>query len=545
MNTTTQAEYIFEASWEVCNKIGGIYTVLSTRAASLQKTHKDKVIFFGPDVWGDVKNPYFIENSYMFLNPWKKAAANEGLNIRVGRWNVPGKPLAVLIDFSKFWEQKDEIYARYWDKFGVNSIAAYGDYDESSIFGYATGVVMESFYRYFKLSSKNPTVAHFNEWMTSFGLFYIKDKLPQVATLFTTHATSIGRSIAGNNKPLYDHLHNYDGDQMAQELNMVSKHSTEKQAAHYADCFTTVSEITDAECEQLLEKKADIVTPNGFEAGFVPRGQGYIDARSYARTQLKKTTETILGTTIENENALFIATSGRYEYKNKGIDVFIASLKGLAEKHIDKDVYAFIIVPAHISGCRQDLKEALKNPNQLADPWNKHTTHELVDYANDSVMSAIQWYDLKNEQYNNVKVIFVPAYITENDEIFKCSYYDLLIGFDLTVFPSYYEPWGYTPLESVAFQIPTITTSLSGFGQWASKYSTDVMDGVGVIRRSDYNTDEVIAQLTDSMVRYAKADKKEQEQARKSAANIAKNALWKNFIQYYYDAYKIALTNNK
>ena len=546
-NKTTmkhQAEYILETSWEVCNKVGGIYTVLSTRAASLQKTHKDKVVFFGPDVWGNTPNPYFTPIKQKEFLSWKKELASEGLNIQVGRWKIPGKPIAVLVDFKQFFEQKNEIYGKYWNLFGVNSIAAYGDYDEASMFGYAAGVAMESFYKYFKLTEKNPVAAHFNEWMTSFGLFYIKEKLPQVATLFTTHATSIGRSIAGNNKPLYNHLNNYNGDQMAQELNMVSKHSCEKQAAHLADCFTTVSDITDLECAQLLDKKADIVTPNGFEAGFVHKGRMHKKTREDAREKLTNIANCLLSTNI-SENAMFVITSGRYEYKNKGIDVFINALAQLEERQPQREIVAFIVVPAHISGARNDLKQALLNPNQMVNPANKYTTHELYDYNNDPVLSALRWCGLQNAPENKVKVIFVPAYIAENDELFGCSYYDLLVGFDLSVFPSYYEPWGYTPLESIAFQIPTITTSLSGFGQWAKIYSTDPTNGVGIVNRTDSNYDQVVKDITDMILHYSTLNEREVKITQLKAADISRKALWNEFIKYYYTAYSIALEKNK
>ncbi len=532
-------EYIFETSWEVCNKVGGIYTVLSTRAATLQQTNKDKIIFFGPDIWQDKENPYFTESASL-LKGWKKAAAEKGLQLRIGRWNIPGKPIAVLVDFRPFFLQKNEIYGHVWERFGVNSIAAYGDYDESSMFGYAAGAAMVSYYKYHNLSKNNLTVAHFNEWMTSFGLYYVKEYEPRIATLFTTHATSIGRSIAGNKKPLYDYLHEYNGDQMAEELNMVSKHSTEKRAAHLADCFTTVSTITDRECEQLLEKKANVVTPNGFEADFVPAGKLFTEKRKQARDKIRAVTEAIIGQKV-SPDALFVATSGRYEYKNKGIDVFIEALKRLNDKqYLNREIVAFIAVPAYISGPRRSLQEALRN-HTTVDSWNKFTTHKLYDYQHDPVISALRWFHLLNQPENKVKVIFVPSYICENGGIFNCPYYDFLIGFDITVFPSYYEPWGYTPLESIAFHIPTITTDLSGFGQWVSEYSTSIENGIGVIHRSDYNTHEVVEKIADMLMQYAGMKAKQHEQISKKAADISKKALWKYFIQYYYKAYEIAL----
>ena len=533
---------IFETSWEVCNMVGGIYTVLSTRAATLQETHSDKLIFIGPDVWIENESPYFEVIPQKF-NDWILfTKAEYGLNIRVGRWTIPGKPIAVLVDFTPLMTQKDIIYGHIWEQVGVNSIAAYGDYDESSMFGYSTGIIIESYYRFFKLNAKHQVVAHFNEWMTTFGAFYIKEHLPTVATLFTTHATSIGRSIAGNHKPLYDYLTEYNGDIMAYELNMTSKHSTEKVAAHAVDCFTTVSEITGVECEQLLDKKPDVITPNGFEDDFVPKGKKFTAARVAAREKLRSVAETLLGFNL-SDDALFVSTAGRYEYKNKGIDTFLESLKLLSEyNNLAKEVVVFIMVPAYIKGPRIELLESLNNPAAKFDSINRFTTHDLYDYYNDNVMSAIHWFHFSNQQSHAVKIIFVPSYLNGSDGIFNKSYYDLLIGMDLTVFPSYYEPWGYTPLESIAFSVPTITTNLSGFGQWVSHNLHDLKQGVGVIHRSDYNGFTVATQIAEMISQFASLDEKEIKAVRKKASVIAEKALWKHFIQYYDTAYHIALS---
>lgn len=277
-------DYIFESSWEVCNKVGGIYAVLSTRANTLQKIFRDRIIFIGPDFWQDKENIYFTEDNDLF-EEWKTSAAKSGLKVRTGRWNVPGEPIAILVDFTPYYEKKNEIYGKLWEDFHVDSLHAYGDYDEASMFSYAAAKVVESFYNFF-ITGTEKVVYHGNEWMTGLGLLYIKKHMPQIATVFTTHATSIGRSIAGNNKPLYDYLFAYNGDQMAEELNMQSKHSIEKQTAHNADCFTTVSEITANECRELLDKPVDVILPNGFEDDFIPKGTAYTSKRKAARKKL-------------------------------------------------------------------------------------------------------------------------------------------------------------------------------------------------------------------------------------------------------------------
>lgn len=274
-------DYIFETSWEVCNKVGGIYTVLSTKAKTMQEKYKDRAIFIGPDIWKETTSPWFQEDNKLFAEWVKTISIYDRLKVRVGRWLVPGEPIVILVDFESLFAHKDEIYSYMWHKFGVDSLHAYGDYDEACMFAYATGAIIESFYRYYNLENKK-VIAHFNEWMLGIGALYVKDRLPKVGTVFTTHATSIGRSIAGNGKPLYNYLFAYDSDQMARELNMQAKHSVEKTAAQQVDCFTTVSDITAKECKQLLHREP-LVTPNGFEKDFIPVGEEHEAKRLAAR----------------------------------------------------------------------------------------------------------------------------------------------------------------------------------------------------------------------------------------------------------------------
>lgn len=303
-------DYIFEASWEVCNKIGGIYTVLSTKAKTLQKLYKDRVIFIGPDVWTDERPALDFTESKTVLKKWRETALlPEGLEVRVGRWDIPGKPIAILVKFDSMYASKDEFYGHLWERFGVDSLHAYGDYDEACAFGRAAAAVIESLVEFFGDKANN-VIAHFDEWTLGTGLLTVKERVEKAATVFTTHATSIGRSICGNGKPLYDYLPGYDGDQMARELNMESKHSLEKAAAREADCFTTVSDVTARESEQLLCRRPDVVTPNGFEPGFVPAKNKFKAARSAARKKMLDVARALTGRAFD-DNTFIMATSGR------------------------------------------------------------------------------------------------------------------------------------------------------------------------------------------------------------------------------------------
>lgn len=535
-------DYVFEASWEVCNKVGGIYTVLSTKAKSMQDVCRDRVIFIGPDIWKEKESPWFKEDKSLFRDWYDVARNHDRLNIRIGRWDIPGEPIVVLVDFFQFIPVKNVIYGDMWQKFGVDSLHAYGDYDESCMFAYASGAVIESFYKFYKLEGKN-VIAHFDEWMLGMGVLYVKDRLPNVGTVFTTHATSIGRSIAGNGKPLYNFLAAYDSDQMARELNMVAKHSVEKAAAQNADCFTTVSDITARECRQLLHRDP-VVTPNGFEKDFIPVGAIHESKRKAARNKLINVAEKLLGYDIQPD-ALLVATSGRYEYRNKGIDVFIDAMHRLDKiKQLEKDVVAFILVPAWISGPRAELQERLrlkKTPNTALN--YPYTTHWLHNMNHDSVLNQISYLGMENKKEDKVKIIFVPSYLNGNDGIFDMAYYDLLIGLDVTVFPSYYEPWGYTPHESIAFSVPTITTSLAGFGLWMRKMGDKkgMDDGAEVVTRDDYNFIEISEDICNLVFEMATKSSEQERLLRQEALGRAALADWAHFYQYYKEAYSIAL----
>ena len=542
-----EVNYIFEASWEVCNKVGGIYTVLSTKAKTLQKLHKDHVIFIGPDVWTEANPATDFTESQTLLKKWRETALlPEGLDVRVGRWDVPGRPIAILVKFDCMYASKDAFYGHMWEKYGVDSLHAYGDYDEACAFGRAAAAVIESLVDFLGKKGGN-MIAHFDEWTTGAGLLTVKETVPEVATVFTTHATSIGRSICGNGKPLYDQLKNYDGDQMAQQLNMQSKHSLEKAAAHNADCFTTVSDVTAAECEQLLQRKPDIVTPNGFEPGFVPAKNKFNKARNAARERLLRVARALTGQDYHDDDTFIVATSGRCEYRNKGIDVFCDVMAKLQETGTTRPVLAFVMVPAWAGNARPDLMATVEEgvTTRLADPV---ITHALHNYNEDPINSRLHQLGFAKSNYDSrVTVIYVPCYLNGHDGIFDMSYYDLLIGMDATVFPSYYEPWGYTPLESVAFGVPTVTTSLSGFGQWVRSTTENSFADCGVVavKRTDSNYQEVVDEIAYQLQSLMNDDCTRRAEISKAAMDTAARADWSSFIKYYDEAYEIALENHK
>lgn len=538
-------DFIFETSWEVCNKVGGIYTVLSTRAKTLQEIMRDRIVFIGPDCFNGEENPYFFEDKELF-NDWLAVAKHDGLSLKIGRWNTPGTPIAFLVDFKASYADKNKFYGELWGHYGVDSLHAYGDYDDSAMFSYATAKVVESFFRFYLCNCTN-VIFHANEWQTGFAALALRHDVPEIATIFTTHATGIGRSIAGNNKPLYDYLQAYNGDQMADELNMQSKHSIEKQTAHYVDCFTTVSDITAVECKELLDKPVDAVLPNGFEDDFVPKAALFTKKRNAARKRLLRIAEALTGSKLD-DNTLIVSTSGRYEFRNKGIDVFIEAINKLRhDEELQRDVVAFIEVPGWVARPRTDLQERLAT-NKTYDTalFLPLVTHELHNMDADCVLNMARHLGIANAPTDKVKLIFIPCYLNGDDGIVNMSYYDVVLGNDLCVYPSYYEPWGYTPLESIAFKVPCITTDLAGFGLWANRLKgkfCEITDGVKVIHRTDNNYFEVADSIKQTIKEYAAMDKKTVEKCRANAQKLSKKALWREFIQAYKTAYDIAIKN--
>jgi glycogen phosphorylase/synthase len=534
-----KVDFLFETSWEVCNKVGGIHTVISTKVLNIIEQLGSNYILIGPDVWReDVTNPEFLQDDSLFID-WKNIAISEGLRVKTGRWNIAGKPIVILIDFTPYFGQQNEIFAHFWETYKLDSITGQWDYVEPALFGYAAGKVIESFTSFYHEDQN--IVAQFHEWMTGMGVLHLKKHAPWVATSITTHATVLGRCIAGNNKPLYGNMEDYLPTQIAREFNILAKQSLEKISATEADVFTTVSEITSRECAHFLGKKVDIITPNGFEDSFVPGPEEFDEKRSAARSRITDVAEAVLGYKLKDDCVL-IANSGRYEFRNKGIDIFIDSLGELnTDNKFEKECVAFILIPAYHKGPRNDIQEFLFNDGPLPEN-DRYLTHYLHYPGTDPVLHKIGQNNLHNNPESKVKIIFVPSYLNGDDGIFNLAYYDLLIGFDLTVFPSYYEPWGYTPLESLMFSIPTVTTSLSGFGLWVRTYFENPGNGIAVIDRTDDNEKEVITAIREFIERFINLNDKEIQQAREKAHEISRIAMWDTLVEHYFKAYDHALS---
>ena len=533
-------QVIFEVSWEVCNNISGINTVIASKAQKLVEKYGDQLVLIGPDVYRESsETSEFMEDPNLF-DQWRMEAGGEGLHVRIGRWNIPGQPVVVLVDFTTFFSKKDEIFGKLWETHQLDSLAGQWDYIEPALFGYATGKVIESFAR-FNFNLNTSMVAHFHEWTSGAGMLYLKNEAPNIATVFTTHSTVIGRTLVDNGIRFYGELNKYKANEVARENGVVSKQSLEIISTQVADAFTAVSGITAMESQQFLNKKVDMLTPYGFNGDFVPAENGYEAKRKAARNQLLEVASAVTGEAIDKD-AMLLLNSGRYRYEHKGIDVLIDALDKTGKSgKLAKQTVAFIMVPANSYGPRKELIEKLngKSTDQLAD---NYVTHSLHDKEFDPILKKLKEIEFTNSADSKLKLIFVPAKLHGNDGVFNMDYFELLPGFDLTVFPSYYEPWGYASLESLAMSIPSVVSGLTGLGSWIKEHQEISNNGVYVLDRLNNDVATVIDHIVEIVSDFSKKTNEEIAEAKKSAKHISTYTLWDNILPKYDEAYHIALS---
>ncbi len=532
-------DFLFEISWEVCNKEGGIHTVLETKSDCLVKEFKDNYILIGPDVWKETRNnPEFIEDKKIFKS-WQEYAEKSGLKFRIGRWNIGSKPIVVLVDFSQFIINKDKIFLEFWEKYNLDTINGQWDFFEPALFGYAAGKLIENFWEY-NVSANDKIVAHFNQWNCCSGILFLKDRVPQISTIFTTHGTILGNVLAKNNISVSSIEEPLDDLKLSEEYNVKEKHQLEKLAAQNCDCFTTVSSVTSKECSILLKKDVDFVTPNGFDSTRYIDNKDITNKREIARDKLLKIAKAVLKRNF-SENTQIILGSGRYETKLKGYDILIKSLGEInKQQKLNREIILFINVPINICGPRLDLQidNDVEYDNISTDDF---LTHWIFNYEENQIINGFIENDLHNYKDDNVKVIYIPTFLNGEDGVINMRYYDLLLGFDLTIFPSFYEPWGYTPLESIAFGVPTITTSKTGFAKWIIDSFGEKAKSITIIDRNSDNDEQAINNISKIIIKFNNLGEKDTFDIKENAFQIAKNSLWNNLISNYYISYTNAL----
>lgn len=590
------AKAVCEVSWEVCNKVGGIYTVVASKAAEMVKRYPgDRYFLIGPyfpakalGVFEETVPPEHCKGCFDELK-------KEGIEVHTGTWLVKGNPRVMLIDFAGFAKNRDDVKRRLWEAYGIDSLNTdYFDFDEPVIWAWAVGRVLEELQH----AWKDGMVAQFHEWLAGAGLLYLRaNKLP-IGTVFTTHATTIGRALSSADVNIYQLLDKLNPDEEARTRGpgTWAKHLLEKACAKNAHVFTTVSEITGIEAERFLDRKPDVLLFNGLDLEKFPTFEQASVKHSLFKARIK---EFLLyyffpHYAFDLDNTLLYFLAGRYEFRDKGIDVYIHALAELNERlkkqKDSKTIVAFIWVPGNIRSIRPQLLESKTFYNDIRDSVddihdevrNKMlallmsqqpitneslldpefmlefkpklrrflahkgmpavSTHELYDEDKDSIMRALLASGLDNSPDDKVKVVFYPTYLTGADGLLDTSYYESMQGCHLGVFPSYYEPWGYTPLEAAALGVSSITTDLAGFGRYlCAECKQGKYPGIFVLKRFGRSDEGIVKDLADMMQEYANYTTHERVENKIMAQRVAAAADWKLFADRYVEAHNKAL----
>ncbi|MBS3174770.1 glycogen/starch synthase [Candidatus Woesearchaeota archaeon] len=592
----TDNTLLFELSWEVCNKVGGIYTVLISKA-KLMFENFNNYFLIGPYFSEKAKYEFKEESPDEEINKIFEVLNKEGIVCYYGSWLVKGNPKVILIDFKNYIKNKNKIKTDLWDNFKVDSLFSNWDFEEPLIWATAASRLVELFYNL----NKYKVILHCHEWLSGFALLDTKMKNLNIATIFTTHATMLGRTLSSSGIDLYNNLEKLDPEKEAEKYKIVDKFTTEKACTVNSDIFTTVSEITSIEAEHFFNRKADILLLNGLDSDSFPSFEEtsleHINNREKIREFISYYFFPYYHFDLEQTLNFFIV--GRYEFKNKGIDIFIKALSNLnnimKEENSKKTVIVFLWIPTQAKSAKISIaknkasfhllkhfiqqnseklnrrvmenllkcvgdnclieqkianhsifdEEFFEESRKLRLNFSREgnpplVTHNIQNEENDEILKSLKENNLDNKEEDKVKIVFYPLYLTGVDGLLDLEYYKAISGCHLGLFPSYYEPWGYTPLESTAWGVPSLTTDLGGFGRFLiSKNKTD--EGVFVLKRFRKSEEEVINDFTKILHDFTNLDRKGRVDQKLIAKSISKLADWKIFIKNYFEAYELAL----
>jgi glycogen(starch) synthase len=587
-----KADYFFEVSWEACNKVGGIYTVLRSKIGPMIERYGKNYFLVGPFFPNKLAGEFEEKALPGELKSIFATLEEEGIKCYYGAWLAKGEPNCILIDYSGYTSNNNGIKKSLWENFKVDSLGSdYHDFDEPVIWSTAAGRLIEEF----KKSQKDKqVVAQFHEWLSGAGLLHLKQKKSPVGAVFTTHATTLGRAMCSAQINIYEIWDKIDPLMEAQKFNAHPKHLMEVACANNAEVFTTVSEITGIEAEHLLKKKPDLLLPNGLDLSSSPTFEEIAVKHKLYRERIR---EFLLYyflpyQSFDVEDTLFYYICSRYEFHAKGMDIYIKALSRLNERLKEegskKTIVAFFWVPASVRGISQELvenkayfedikdsvednereiknkllsllvsREEITEKNLFSEEFlygNKKrvlrlmrsglpriSTHDFYDENSDPIIKAFRQAGLDNKEEDRVKVIFYPIYLTGADGLLDLSYYEGILGSHLGIFPSYYEPWGYTPLEAAMLGVPTITTDLAGFGRHIEKNCPLSNKGIFVLKRMGKTEEESIEELTNIMHEYSNCSKNDRARHKMESKRKAHLADWKILANNYIIAHNLAL----
>ncbi|KKT35558.1 MAG: Glycogen synthase [Parcubacteria group bacterium GW2011_GWA2_44_12] len=585
-------DMLFEVSWEACNKVGGIYTVLMSKAERLVSHYRNNYVLVGPYFQNKTKGEFQEQKPEERLQRvFDELEHHTGILCHFGTWLIKGEPSLILIDFSAFWGQLSFCKGNLWQWYGIDSLRAERDFDEPVLWAYAAGMLLEKIKHAYGDQS---ITAQFHEWLSGAGILYLKQNGISIGTVFTTHATTLARTFAYQNIDFYSLFGSINPDEEARKYNIAAKHQLEKQAALHCHVLTTVSEITSMEVEHFLGRKVDGVLPNGLDAKKFFTFEEITLKHQIQRNRLR---EFLLFYffpyyAFDIEHTLFYFTAARYEFHAKGIDVYLKALANLNQRlsktKTKRTIVAFIFVPGQTQGINPELIENrelfqdIKNSAQEVSAQTNDrllylltegktitesalfqedflfevkkkilrlkrggnpplSTHILSD-CNDVIIRTCREVGLLNTPEDRVKIVFYPTYLTGHDGLANLSYEESIQACHLGVFPSFYEPWGYTPLEAMSFGVSAVTTDLAGFGRFCQRLKTDKKHpGIMVIDRLGKTDESVTLALTDILHRFALGSHEDRVKNKIQARALAESADWGNLVQNYINAHKQAV----
>ncbi len=529
------AKHLFEVSWEVCNKVGGIHTVLASKARHAVAEFGDNYYAIGPLL---DNNHGFIEEPFPGAEALVSKLRELGITVRAGRWNVGGRPRCLLVGFNNVVRNQEKLLYLLWEDYGVDSMFGQWDYVEPVQFSTVCGMVIEAFST--QIGEDAELYAQFHEWMTGAGLLYLKKHAPNISTIFTIHSTVLGRAVSSTGVDLVRVLDDIDPMQEAKRHAASAKFSMEGVSARQADCFTAVSDVTAKEALALLGVSPSVVTPNGFDIEGIPDFSTETKVFDEKRRAVLDFASRFLGKELAPDKTLLVSTAGSYEFQNKGIDLLLESLRQLdvelrSRRGDGTNVVALFLVVGRHAGPQQEALRRLQTDIDASNTGGLIVTHALTDKSNDPILGACRRLGLQNTSENRCNVIFVPAFLDGDDGVLNIPYYDVLAGCDLGVYPSKYEPWGYTPLESIAYAVPAVSTDLAGFGTWILEHLAD-RPGVRVLGRTS-SFDEATGQLRGWLKETLSWNKSTWREWKSGARSIAAELGWPRFFHYYVQAY--------
>lgn len=592
-----QNRWTFEAAWEVANKVGGIYTVIRSKTYVSTEEMGDQYCLLGPYKEQCARTE--VEESD-FSGPLHTAVSKmreQGFKIHTGTWLVDGNPQIILFDVGSGAWKMDEYKQELWNKCNLGIPHLDIEANDAVILGYMVAQFIEEFRKVAEEYSNcvPRIVAHFHEWQAGVGLIALRTRHIDVATVFTTHATLLGRYLCAGNTDFYNNLDKFAVDEEAGKRQIYHRYCMERAASHLTHVFTTVSEITGYEAEHLLKRKADVITPNGLN---VKKFSALHEFQNLHAISKDKIHEFVRGHfyghyDFDLDKTLYFFIAGRYEFGNKGADLFIEALARLnhylKSTHPDTTVVAFLIFPAKTNNFNVEslrghavtkslrdtlndiqqkmgkrmyevcLSGRLPNPNELLqkddmvkikrciyalqrDGLPPVTTHNVVDDWNDPVLNAVRRCQLFNTVHDRVKIVFHPEFLSSTNPLFGLDYEEFVRGCHLGVFPSYYEPWGYTPAECTVMGIPSITTNLSGFGCFMQEHVADPMSyGIYVVDRRFISLEASVQQLAHYMYDFTKLNRRQRIIQRNRTERLSDLLDWRNLGIYYRQARMRAL----